>query len=305
MNLIEIETYLANASFAFLLITMLIYGMKVIFTKNNILQLFGTLGILFSNFLVALLLSIRWFDSHHFPLSNMYESLMFLCWCFTFFHLLIEKYIQINFIGFITVPIAMLVNAFATFFLPLDMQYSTPLVPALKSNWLIMHVTIMMASYAALILGSLLSIAFLFLTYNTQIELQGNSIGNINDEMNSNITIDIEFQKNESIELAKLIDNLSYRTIGIGFPLLTIGIISGAVWANDAWGSYWSWDPKETWALITWIIFAIYLHTRITKGWQGRRPAIVAFIGFVIVWVCYLGVNLLGQGLHSYGWFTK
>ena len=89
--------------------------------------------------------------------------------------------------------------------------------------------------------------------------------------------------------------------LGIGFPLLTIGILSGAVWANEAWGSYWSWDPKETWALATWFVFAIYLHTRLTKGWRGKKPAILASVGFVTVWVCFLGVNLFGEGLHSYG----
>jgi cytochrome c-type biogenesis protein CcsB len=107
----------------------------------------------------------------------------------------------------------------------------------------------------------------------------------------------------QRLTLADTLDNISYRMIGLGFPLLTIGIIAGAVWANEAWGSYWSWDPKETWALITWLVFAAYLHARITKGWQGRRPALLAATGFVVVWVCYLGVNILGKGLHSYGWF--
>jgi cytochrome c-type biogenesis protein CcsB len=107
----------------------------------------------------------------------------------------------------------------------------------------------------------------------------------------------------QRLNLADTLDNISYRIIGLGFPLLTIGIIAGAVWANEAWGSYWSWDPKETWALITWLVFAAYLHARITRGWQGRRPAILAATGFVVVWICYLGVNLLGKGLHSYGWF--
>ncbi|WP_064507213.1 c-type cytochrome biogenesis protein CcsB, partial [Salmonella enterica] len=105
----------------------------------------------------------------------------------------------------------------------------------------------------------------------------------------------------QRLNLAQTLDNISYRVIGLGFPLLTIGIIAGAVWANEAWGSYWSWDPKETWALITWLVFAAYLHARITRGWQGRRPAILAASGFVVVWICYLGVNLLGKGLHSYG----
>jgi cytochrome c-type biogenesis protein CcsB len=104
---------------------------------------------------------------------------------------------------------------------------------------------------------------------------------------------------------AETLDNLSYRILGLGFPFLTIGILSGAVWANEAWGSYWSWDPKETWALLTWLVFAIYLHTRISKGWEGKKPAVIASCGFVVVWACYLGVNLIGEGLHSYGWFSN
>ena len=92
------------------------------------------------------------------------------------------------------------------------------------------------------------------------------------------------------------------RSILVGFVLLTLGLISGAVWANEAWGTWWSWDPKETWAFISWLFYAAYLHMRISKGWQGRRPALLASIGFLVVLVCYLGVNFLGIGLHSYGW---
>ena len=158
------------------------------------------------------------------------------------------------------------------------MQESSPLVPALQSNWLMMHVTVMILSYAALILGSLLSIGFLVISNG--------------------------LQTNNRLNLAKTLDNLSYRILGLGFPLLTIGILSGAVWANEAWGSYWSWDPKETWALLTWLVFAIYLHTRLTKGWEGKKPALIASLGFVTVWVCFLGVNLIGEGLHSYGWLS-
>ena len=110
--------------------------------------------------------------------------------------------------------------------------------------------------------------------------------------------------KVKSLSLLETLDNLSYRIIGLGFPLLTTGIVAGAVWANEAWGAYWSWDPKETWALITWFVFAAYLHARITKSWQGKRPAILASVGFVVVWICYLGVNFLGKGLHSYGWIA-
>merc|ERR1719183_193803 len=105
--------------------------------------------------------------------------------------------------------------------------------------------------------------------------------------------------------LLREMDNLAYRCLGAGFALLTAGLISGAVWANEAWGSYWSWDPKETWALITWLFYAIYLHGRIYKDWSPKTTAAVSSSGFVIVWICYVGVNLFGVGLHSYGFFSK
>jgi cytochrome c-type biogenesis protein CcsB len=173
-----------------------------------------------------------------------------------------------------------------------------------------MHVTVMIISYAALIIGSLLSIAFLIITFegsNNEMKKPSN-LSNLNG-LNGNATTDLTNNlkpgtNNKLSNIALLLDNLSYRILGIGFPFLTIGILSGAVWANEAWGSYWSWDPKETWALLTWLIFAIYLHTRLSKGWEGKKPAIIASFGFVIVWICYLGVNLLGEGLHSYGWIS-
>jgi cytochrome c-type biogenesis protein CcsB len=165
-----------------------------------------------------------------------------------------------------------------------------------------------MFSYSTLIIGSLLSIVFLILTRGKQINLKGSSVGNINIQ-GSTTDLQLEYELQDGILEKKLnllesLDNLSYRIIGLGFPLLTIGIIAGAVWANEAWGSYWSWDPKETWALITWLVFAAYLHTRITKSWQGKGPAVLASLGFVVVWICYLGVNFLGKGLHSYGWIA-
>ena len=105
--------------------------------------------------------------------------------------------------------------------------------------------------------------------------------------------------------LLKEMDNLAYRCLGAGFALLTAGLISGAVWANEAWGSYWSWDPKETWALITWFTYATYLHSRLVAGKSKKETAIIGAAGFVVVWVCYVGVNLWGVGLHSYGWFAN
>ena len=300
-----------------------------IFTNNSFLKV-SNLGIIFmliSNFLIFTILILRWNESGHFPLSNLYESLMFLSWSLTFLHICIElgrfnavynllkpdlktdlvnlsnnstkkKIFLTKLIGSITSPCALFTNAFASFSLPPEMQESSPLVPALQSNWLMMHVTVMILSYAALILGSLLSIGFLVITGGKETNLVNNSSFSL---LNSN-----SLQKSQvnrgSLTLSIALDNLSYRILGIGFPLLTIGILSGAVWANEAWGSYWSWDPKETWALLTWLVFAIYLHTRLTKGWEGKKPALIASLGFITVWVCYLGVNLIGEGLHSYGW---
>jgi cytochrome c-type biogenesis protein CcsB len=292
MSLVHIENLLGNLSFLTLFLSMLTYWFRAAFfidskqTSRWMNQL-GFLGILGSNSCLTGVLTCRWINSHHFPLSNLYESLIFLAWALTLIHLTLEKYFPTNenIIGILFSPLPLLVSAFATFSLPEQMQTMAPLIPALKSNWLMMHVSIMMLSYAALLAGSLLSIVFLMVA---QFQKE---------------PISIENQRGNS--LTYMLDQLSYRTLGVGFPLLTLGILSGAVWANEAWGSYWSWDPKETWALITWCIFAIYLHFRITYGWKGKKPAIIASLGFVFVWICYLGVNLFGSGLHSYGWLSR
>ena len=261
----------------------------------------GYLGMLGANLSLLALLSLRWVESGHFPLSNLYESLMFLSWALTFFHLVLEKMTTntLIWLGAMTSPTALFTNTFANFSLPSEMQHSSALVPALQSNWLMMHVTVMILSYAALIFGSLLSIGFLILTVSVSSEQYEKSL---KTEKANFLSANMP---NTKLVWAQNLDNLSYRLLGIGFPLLTIGILSGAVWANEAWGSYWSWDPKETWALLTWLIFAIYLHTRITKNWQGKKPAMIASFGFFVVWICYLGVNLLGEGLHSYGWLQS
>ena len=348
MNLVLLQNWLDNASFAVLFITMLIYWIGAAFPGLSFIPTLGTAGMAIANLCIATLLGARWLEGGYFPISNLYESLFFLAWGVTAVHLIAENNSRSRLVGVFTAPAAMSITAFAALTLPSDMQTSAPLVPALKSNWLMMHVSVMMISYSALLVGSLLAIAFLFVSGGKKIALQGNSVGTggyrlqratdlvnqpqvanaIDNSVNSSLVetngsaktavldlitttpttnsqspIATEPLSPQRLSLAETLDNISYRIIGLGFPLLTIGIIAGAVWANEAWGSYWSWDPKETWALITWLVFAAYLHARITRGWQGRRPAILAATGFVVVWVCYLGVNLLGKGLHSYGWF--
>ena len=257
-----------------------------------------------ANLLLTSQLVLRWWESGHFPISNLYESLCFLAWACTLTQLLVERSWPSPIVAAAATPMGLGCIAFASFALPDQLQTSAPLVPALRSSWLVMHVSVIMMSYAALLVGSLLSAAVLFTQPGQAMELRSSSIGSGSFQkaglQTDGGTVVLEAAP---IALSERLDNLSYRTITVGFLLLTVGIISGAVWANEAWGSWWSWDPKETWALICWLVYAAYLHTRLSRGWQGRRPAWVAVSGLFVISVCYIGVNLLGIGLHSYGWF--
>ena len=279
----------------FLFIAMILYWISLSIPKNNLIFKISRICVFLSNCLFFLTLSLRWVTEGYFPLSNLYESLIFLCCCISAIHLYIESKTQSRLIGSLIVPLLFFLSSFSSLTLPTDMQKALPLVPSLQSNWLMMHVSMMMLSYSILIIGSLFSILYLFFDL----------FESKKDNFNSNITNNgqnISIQTKSQLNLLQTVDIWSYRIIGLGFPFLTIGIISGAVWANEAWGSYWSWDPKETWALITWLVFAIYLHSRLLKGWQGKNAAILGSCGFFVIWICYLGVNFLGKGLHSYGW---
>nr|YP_009667943.1 CcsA [Radula japonica]QCW58718.1 CcsA [Radula japonica] len=315
-----LEQVLVHISFFLLFLVTLIYWGKFIYIDNETLHISGKISMVIAFLFISIFLSIRWILSKHFPLSNLYESSMFLSWSLTVIHLSLENKSNNNWLGIITAPSAMLTHGFATLGLPQDMQQSIPLVPALQSHWLIMHVTTMILSYSALLCGSLLAITLLIvaatknkkfklLKYNTNSFFYYLLAKDYNKIMSSKTYYEsqnslwfINFRK---WQLINELDNYSYRIISLGFPFLTVGILSGAVWANEAWGSYWNWDPKETWSLITWLIFATYLHTRILNGWRIKQSAIVASLGFFIIWICYLGVNLLGKGLHSYGWLLQ
>jgi cytochrome c-type biogenesis protein CcsB len=280
--------------------TMIIYWITLKYPKLPILRNLSWVGTLSANLILFFILASRWLISGYFPLSNLYESLLFLSWCLLFILKLIESKTNSKIIGAVVLPIILLIISFATLVLPKPMQYSSPLVPSLQSNWLMMHVSMMMISYATLIVGSLLSILYLFFTFLNK--NNNDSSISIVENVNSISFLNLKQINNSKLSLLEIVDTWSYRIIGLGFPFLTIGIISGAVWANEAWGSYWSWDPKETWALITWLVFAIYLHSRLIKGWQGKQAAVLGSCGFFVIWICYLGVNFLGKGLHSYGW---
>jgi cytochrome c-type biogenesis protein CcsB len=255
-----------------------------------------------ANLCLTAQLVLRWWDSGHFPISNLYESLCFLAWGCTLTQLLVERSWPSPLVPAAATPMALGCVAFASFALPDRLQEASPLVPALRSSWLVMHVSVIMISYAALLVGSLLSLAVLFTDRSNTLELRSSSIGSGGYRQAQLASPQMQLSS-VAMPAVEQLDSLSYRTITVGFLLLSVGLVSGAVWANEAWGSWWSWDPKETWALICWLVYAAYLHTRLIRGWQGRKPALVAAAGLVVIVVCYIGVNLLGIGLHSYGWF--
>nr|YP_009776956.1 cytochrome c heme attachment protein [Boerhavia diffusa]QJA27609.1 cytochrome c heme attachment protein [Boerhavia diffusa] len=300
---------------------------------NEIVGLYNSFekGMIVTFSCITGLLVTHWIYWKHFPLSNLYESLIFLSWSFYIIHMILYLKKLKNNLSTITAPSAVFTQGFVTSGLLNEMHQSSILVPALQSQWLMMHVSMMVLGYAALLCGSLLSVALIIITFQKGINGIKSRNGLINgiisslDKRKHFLTKSFFFSeiqyRNQKVnilqsafplyvrnyyrfQLIEQLDHWSYRVISLGFIFLTIGILSGAVWANEAWGSYWNWDPKETWAFITWTIFAIYLHIRTNINLQGANSAIVAFIGFLIIWICYFGVNLLGIGLHSYGSFN-
>jgi cytochrome c-type biogenesis protein CcsB len=227
----------------------------------------------------------RWIESYQMgygraPLTNMYESLVFFAWTIIAIYLVIERKFATRAIGPFAVPMAFLAMAYASFAGNIDKTIS-PLVPALQSNWLIAHVVTCFIGYAAFAIAATLGVMYLV------------KANNANDSATS--------KENELLPALPLLDDLTHKTMVFGFIWLSVGIITGAIWANSAWGTYWSWDPKETWSLITWFFYAITLHARYTRGWSGKRLALLALCGFASVMFTYFGVNFLLSGLHSYG----
>lgn len=222
---------------------------------------------------------LRWIESYrlgigHAPLSNLYESLVFFSWTILIIYLFVEQKYKNRTIGAFVTPLAFFAMAYAS----LHNNSIQPLIPALKSNWLIAHVITCFIGYAAFAIAFGTSWMYLIKKRDTE----GKSL------------LLKRFPEPNTI------DELTYQMIMLGFLFLSIGIITGAVWANSAWGRYWGWDPKETWSLITWFVYATLLHAKMMRGWHGKRIAYLSIAGFAAVLFTYFGVNLL-PGLHSYG----
>lgn len=270
---------LSYATFVYALASIFYIGAwsfkKQMFAKTGIIVLI--IGFLLNTSGIIL----RWIESYqmgfgHAPFANMYESLVFFSWTAAALYIYVEFKYKERIIGVFVTPLVFLAIAYASFDPDINAQI-TPLIPALKSNWLIAHVITCFLGYAGFAVGFGFSIMYLLKP---------------SDDGSSHF-----FGKLPSLDL---IDELTYQMVIFGFLFLTIGIITGAVWANSAWGTYWSWDPKETWSLITWAIYALMLHLRLMKGWHGKRIAWISIIGFMAVMFTYFGVNFLLSGLHSY-----
>ena len=211
------------------------------------------------------------------PVTNMYESVIWVAFAIAVAAIVFEFIYQAKYYLLAAAPLAVACLILADS-LPAVLDGSIqPLVPVLRDNfWLSIHVPTITASYAcfALVMG----LGHVILGHYL-----------VSPAMNTRITY---------------LSKLNYRVIQVGVFLLATGIILGGIWAHFSWGRFWGWDPKETWALITWLVFATYLHARITKGWEGKKTAVLGGLGFFVIWICYLGVNFLGKGLHSYGWLS-
>jgi cytochrome c-type biogenesis protein CcsB len=224
----------------------------------------------------------RWVESYqmgigHAPFVNMFETLVFFAWVIAVIYLVIEIYYKTRAIGAYVMPLPFLAMAYAGF-QPKNIE---PLVPALKSNWLIAHVITCFLGYSGFALAAGLGLMYLTRSKNNNEATENSGFRGL-------------------LPSHSVMSSLIYQNIVFGFLLLTVGIITGSIWAHAAWGSYWSWDPKETWSLITWLIYAAILHLYMVKGWAGTRIAIMSLVGFACVLFTYFGVNLFLAGLHSY-----
>ncbi|MBI5681602.1 MAG: c-type cytochrome biogenesis protein CcsB [Deltaproteobacteria bacterium] len=267
-----------DMAFWFYLITAVLYILNWI-VKYDWIGKSATVMAFIAIFANTMILVTRTIESGHAPFSNLYESMVLFVWATAIGYLIIEFRYKIKVIGAVVMPLAF-IAMFSASQLPYRFQNVEKLNPALQSIWLEIHVFTTFVGYAAFAIAFGLSI--MYLIKELMIE-----------KGRRNALID-------AFPATTILDELSYKGIMWGFPFLTIGIITGAYWANNAWGTYWSWDPKETWSLITWFIYAAYLHARVTRGWRGKRAAWLSVIGFLAVIFLYWGVSFILPGLHAY-----
>lgn len=261
-------TSMFNFAFAAYVLALLFAAISL-FAKNRLFKA-GTVVLLLAGAVgQTVYMLARWYVGGRAPFSNMFESLVLFAWAVVVVYLAVRARFDIPALGAAAALLAVLTLAYASAF-ESDIK---SLMPALQSNWLSVHVFTCFLGYGGFAVSFLAAVSFL-----------------VASRAGSRV----------APETRDALESVEVKTISFGFLFLTVGIMTGAVWANSAWGTYWSWDPKETWSLITWFIYAVYLHCRYMRGWRGKRAAWVAIVGFLSVMFTYVGVNFLLSGLHSY-----
>jgi cytochrome c-type biogenesis protein CcsB len=218
----------------------------------------------------------RYFIAGHIPITNLHEASSFFSWCIVLFFFYLEYRYKLGLLGSFIMPVVFIIMLSSSM-LPRKIE---PLSPLLQSYWLGVHTVLAFIGNAAFALAFGIGIMYLLQEHNVKSKKLGGLF--------------------KQLPNLQILDEINYRLITIGFPFLTLAIITGALWAESAWGSYWRWDPKEVWSLITWFIYALVLHARLTSGWRGKRAAVLSIIGFCAVLFTFFGVNLLLKGLHSF-----
>ncbi len=269
---LNIENTLFTIAMAGYLIAMVLYILFLVLKKERCGKWADILAVLSFVFHTAALVT-RGIGAGRLPLTNQYEFATSFAWGICACYLIFLWKYKFRALGAFVMPVIFLIIGYAA----MQSREVRELMPALRSNWLAIHVSSAIISYGAFGVSFAVSLMFLI-----RQKLPAGSFAA------------------QHIPEEKRLDLISYRAVSLGFLFLTFVMISGAIWAEHAWGSYWSWDPKETWSLITWIIYAIYLHLRISRGWKGKSAALFSVIGFICVIFTYIGVNTLLPGVHSY-----
>jgi cytochrome c-type biogenesis protein CcsB len=219
---------------------------------------------------------LRYIGGGHIPVASMHEATSFFSWSILILFFIHELRYKLGLLSSFIMPIVFLIM-FSSSIFPREIKV---LSPALQSYWFGIHVVLAFLGDAAFAMACGIGIMYLIQERNVKSK-----------------HLSILFQKLPSLQT---LDELNYHLITLGFPLLTLAMITGVIWANSAWGTYWRWDPKEVWSLITWIIYAIVLHLRLTVGWRGKKAAILSIIGFVFVIFTFFGVTLILKGKHVF-----
>ena len=253
-----------------------IIGITELFKESRITARIALVSAIVGFCLHTVSIVYRYITAGHIPITNPHEATSFFAWCIVLIFFVLQYRYKISLLSSFIMPLVF-VLMLSSSMLPREIK---PLSPTLQSYWLGIHTVFAFLANAAFALA--FGIGFMYLVQEHYVKSK--RLGSLFGRLPSLQTL----------------DEVNYRLITFGFPLLTLAIITGALWAESAWGSYWNWDPRETWSLITWFIYAIILHARLVAGWRGRRAAVLSIIGFLTIIIAFFGVKLLRKGLHVF-----